>query len=241
MTSALEKIHKLPSDLYPKHVGIIMDGNGRWAKQKGKIRTFGHKAGVESVKSAVQFAQQHQIKVLSLFAFSSENWNRPEQEVSVLMELFMFVLTKEVKRLHKNNVKLKVIGDLSRFSVKLQKKIAESEQLTQDNSGLVLAVAANYGGRWDIVNAVKQATQDKSIDDLTEQDINSHISLAEYSPLDLIIRTGGEQRISNFLLWQSAYAEIYFTKILWPDFNKKNLDNALSFFNKKVRKFGKIN
>ncbi|KMT65443.1 polyprenyl diphosphate synthase [Catenovulum maritimum] len=238
MTPALKQIEQISSDLYPKHVGIIMDGNGRWAKQQGKIRTFGHKAGVESVKTAVKFARQHQIEVLTLFAFSSENWKRPEQEVSVLMELFMFVLTKEVRRLHKNNVRLKVIGDLSRFSDKLQQKIKESEELTKENSGLVLAIAANYGGRWDIIEAMKKASMGKPVDQISEDDIDKNISLSEFSSLDLIIRTGGEQRISNFLLWQAAYAEFYFTQDLWPDFREESFAQAVLCFANRERRFG---
>ncbi|MER2493017.1 polyprenyl diphosphate synthase [Catenovulum sediminis] len=238
MTTVLDTIKKIHPEAFPKHVGIIMDGNGRWAKQQGKPRTFGHKAGVESVRTAVRFAQQHHIEVLTLFAFSSENWKRPEQEVSVLMELFMYVLTKEVKRLHKNNVRLKVIGDLSRFNERLQKKIAESQALTADNDGLVLSVAANYGGRWDIAQSVNQYLQQSGKNFIDEKDIDKFISLSEFAPLDLIIRTGGEQRISNFLLWQAAYAEFYFTHELWPDFREESFAKAVHCFANRQRRFG---
>ena len=228
----------------PEHIAIIMDGNGRWAQAQGKGRVAGHKAGVNSVRAVVKGARKAGVKALTLFAFSSENWQRPEQEVSVLMDLFMYVLTKEVKRLHKNNICFKVIGDLSRFSDKLQKSIRKSEQLTADNTELVLSVAANYGGRWDITNAAKQlATQvqdnEISLDDITENSLNEHTCLAKLPPLDLLIRTGGDYRISNFLLWQAAYAEFYFTEVLWPDFDEKALEKAIEVFDQRERRFGK--
>lgn len=227
----------------PQHIAIIMDGNGRWAQQQGKRRVAGHKAGVESVRSAVSCARKLGVKALTLFAFSSENWQRPEKEVSVLMDLFMFVLTREVKRLHKNNIKFQVIGDVSRFSDKLQQKIIEAENLTKKNTDMVLSVAANYGGRWDITNAAKQlAKQVKndqlSLDDINEKTLNQHTSLAQLPELDLLIRTGGDYRISNFLLWQAAYAELYFTDILWPDFDEEQLKKAISIFNQRERRFG---
>lgn len=228
----------------PKHIAIIMDGNGRWAQLQGKGRVAGHKAGVESVRSAVTTARKLNVKALTLFAFSSENWKRPEKEVSVLMDLFMYVLTKEVKRLHKNNIRFKVIGDVSRFSEKLQKNIAKSEQLTEKNDGLVLSVAANYGGRWDIAQAAKSlATKvsqgDMSLDDITESSLDQQTCLAELPDLDLLIRTGGDYRISNFLLWQAAYAEFYFTDTLWPDFNEVQLNKAIACFDQRERRFGK--
>jgi len=227
----------------PQHIAIIMDGNGRWAQQQGKRRVAGHKAGVESVRATVSCARKLGVKALTLFAFSSENWQRPEKEVSVLMDLFMFVLTREVKRLHKNNIKFQVIGDVSRFSDKLQKKIIEAENLTEKNTDMVLSVAANYGGRWDITNAAKQlAKQVKndqlSLDDINEKTLNQHVSLAQLPELDLLIRTGGDYRISNFLLWQAAYAELYFTDILWPDFDEEQLKKAISIFNQRERRFG---
>lgn len=237
-TTALDKLKNISSDAFPRHVGIIMDGNGRWAKQQHKPRTFGHKAGVESVRAAVRFAQQHDLKVLTLFAFSSENWKRPKQEVSVLMELFMLVLSQEVKRLNKNNVRLKVIGDTSRFSARLQKKINEAEKLTEQNDGLVLAVAANYGGKWDIIQSVNKALKQAPNTEITEADIDNNISLSQFAPLDLIIRTGGDQRISNFLLWQAAYAEFYFTNELWPNFKEDSFAQAVLCFVNRQRRFG---
>ncbi len=228
----------------PQHIAIIMDGNGRWAQAQGKGRIAGHKAGVDSVRAVVKGARKAQVKALTLFAFSSENWQRPEKEVTVLMDLFLYVLTKEVKRLHKNNIRFQVIGDLSRFSDKLQKSIKKSEELTGENTGLILSVAANYGGRWDIANAAKLlASQVKnneiSLDDINEHSLHEHTCLAELPPLDLLIRTGGDYRISNFLLWQAAYAEFYFTEILWPDFNEDEFEKAINVFDQRERRFGK--
>jgi undecaprenyl diphosphate synthase len=210
----------------PQHIAIIMDGNGRWAQLQGKGRVAGHKAGVDSVRAVVASARKSNVKALTLFAFSSENWQRPAKEVGVLMDLFMYVLTKEVKRLHKHNIRFQVIGDLSRFSDDLQKNIAKSERLTINNTGLVLSIAANYGGRWDIAQAAKKLASDVnqgiiSLDDINEDSLNQQTSLADLPTLDLLIRTGGDCRISNFLLWQVAYAELFFTDILWPDFNEK--------------------
>lgn len=228
----------------PKHVGIIMDGNGRWAEKQGKPRVWGHKNGVEAVRSAVRFCRKHGIQSLTLFAFSSENWRRPEDEVNTLMELFMMVLTKEVKRLHKNDVRLKLIGDTRRFSSRLQDKIANAEALTAQNKGLLtLNIAANYGGRWDIVNAAKQAVTQlqnagESLDSLDEERFSEHLSLAEQPPLDLLIRTGGDYRISNFLIWQAAYAELYFTDVLWPDFTEDAFFAAIATYIDRERRFG---
>ncbi|WP_077337974.1 polyprenyl diphosphate synthase [Pseudocolwellia agarivorans] len=227
----------------PQHVAIIMDGNGRWAQSRSKNRVVGHKAGVETVRSSVTSARKLGVKALTLFAFSSENWLRPESEVSVLMELFMFVLTREVKRLHKNGIRFQIIGDVSRFSEKLQKKIKASEELTKNNTDMVLSIAANYGGRWDITQATKNIAKkvkndELALDDISEQLMNEHISLNELPDLDLLIRTGGDYRISNFLLWQAAYAEFYFTDILWPDFDRKAFEEALNSFDKRERRFG---
>ncbi|NQZ82489.1 MAG: di-trans,poly-cis-decaprenylcistransferase [Colwellia sp.] len=227
----------------PQHIAIIMDGNGRWAQQRGKTRVAGHKSGVESVRSSVTTARKRGVKALTLFAFSSENWLRPEKEVSVLMDLFMFVLTREVKRLHKNDIKFQVIGDINRFSGKLQKKIADAESLTENNTGMVLSVAANYGGRWDITQAAKSIAikvkeQTLDIEDINENMLNQHTSLANLPELDMLIRTGGDYRISNFLLWQAAYAELYFTDILWPDFNEEQFNIAIDSFDQRERRFG---
>jgi len=228
----------------PKHIAIIMDGNGRWAQAQGKSRVVGHKAGVNSVRSVVKGARKAGVKALTLFAFSSENWQRPKKEISVLMDLFMFVLTREVKRLHKNNIRFQVIGDLSRFSESLQKNIAKSEQLTANNTGLILSVAANYGGRWDIVNAAKKLARQVQNNDILLEDINenllhTHTCLSTLPELDLLIRTGGDYRISNFLLWQAAYAEFYFTEILWPDFTEEQFEKAINVFDQRERRFGK--
>ena len=221
-----------------------MDGNGRWAQMQGKKRVFGHKNGVESVRSTVTAARKMGVKALTLFAFSSENWLRPEEEVSVLMELFMLVLNREVKRLHKNDIRFRVIGDVSRFSNKLQEKIKAAESLTEHNQGMVLSIAANYGGRWDITHAAKQlAAQVKqgeiSVDDITEDSLNRLTSLYDMPDLDLMIRTGGDHRVSNFLLWQVAYAEFYFTDVLWPDFNEAEFTKAIETFTQRERRFGK--
>lgn len=227
----------------PKHVAIIMDGNGRWAKQQGKLRVFGHQNGVKAVRRAVDFAARNGIEVLTLYAFSSENWRRPESEISALMSLFMNALQREVKKLHKNNIRFKVIGEISQFSEKLQQKIAESELLTENNSGLTLNVAANYGGQWDILQASRQLAEKVAKGELTSDQISAemfqtYLSTGEQPPVDLLIRTSGEQRISNFLLWQLAYAELFFTPVLWPDFNENHFSEAVNAFAQRERRFG---
>jgi undecaprenyl diphosphate synthase len=238
-------VTKLNENLkHARHVAIIMDGNGRWAQSQGKHRVFGHKQGVKSLRRAIAFASEQKIEAITLFAFSSENWQRPVQEVDMLMRLFFTVLGSEVKKLHKNNIKLKIIGDLSGFSEGLQKKIIEAENTTQDNTGLAVNVAANYGGRWDITQATKKlatlvAAGKLKIEDINEQLLNSVICLAELPAVDLLIRTGGDQRISNFILWQLAYAEFYFTDVLWPDFDGREFQYALDVFSSKERRFGK--
>jgi len=227
----------------PKHVAIIMDGNGRWAKRQGKMRIFGHKAGVKSVRRSVSFAVNHKFDALTLYAFSSENWNRPIQEVSALMELFIRALDSEVKSLHKHNVRLRIIGDIGRFSARLQERIRRSEQMTENNTGLILNIAANYGGRWDIIQAVQQLAvqvQDQSLrpEQITEELLCDYICMSDQAPVDLVIRTGGDHRISNFLLWQIAYAELYFTEVLWPDFDELVFEGALNAFAQRERRFG---
>jgi undecaprenyl diphosphate synthase len=234
---------ELSAECLPKHVAVIMDGNGRWAKAKGKARVFGHKAGVEAVRKSVSTANRLGVKVLTLFAFSSENWRRPEDEVSLLMELFMTVLTREVKRLHKNNIQLRIIGDKSGFSDRLQRKIASSEALTANNTGLVLNIAANYGGQWDILQATKKlavqiAEQGLTASDITEDMLSSGMSTADLPDVDLMIRTSGECRISNFMLWQAAYAELYFTEQHWPDFDEESFANAIAWYVNRERRFG---
>ena len=219
----------------PRHVAIIMDGNGRWAQARRRPRAFGHKKGVDSVRSAVQFCSKLGVESLTLFAFSSENWRRPEDEVSTLMELFIYVLSKEVKKLHKNNVKLTIIGDLSRFPANLQQRVVEAQTLTQSNTGLNLNIAANYGGRWDITQAAQQLAEQVSQgelqpSDITEEALSANMTMADQANLDLLIRTGGDYRISNFLLWQAAYAELYFTDTLWPDFDEQAFSEAIACY-----------
>lgn len=231
------------TDNLPKHVAIVMDGNGRWAVNRGKARTFGHKAGVEAVRAIVESCVEFGIENLTVFAFSSENWRRPEEEVSVLMSLFVSALEREVNKLDKNGVRLKFIGDRSRFSSKLRAGIERSEQTTQNNERLKFNIAANYGGRWDIVNACQQVlagVEDGSIrgDQLDEEQFGAFLSLSDQAPVDLFIRTGGERRISNFLLWQVAYSELYFSDTLWPDFSKVQLEEALTWYAQRERRFG---
>ncbi|HCE3103737.1 isoprenyl transferase [Vibrio parahaemolyticus] len=231
------------SDSLPKHIAIIMDGNGRWAKSKGKPRVFGHKKGVNAVRKTVAAASKLGIKAMTLFAFSSENWRRPEEEVGLLMELFITVLSSEVKKLHKNNLQLRVIGDTSRFSERLQKKIVEAENLTASNTGMVINIAANYGGKWDITEAakalaLKARNGEIRVEDINEQLITKHLTMADLPEVDLLIRTSGECRISNFMLWQMAYAEMYFTPEFWPEFDEDSLVEAVTWFINRERRFG---
>ncbi|HHG3601400.1 isoprenyl transferase [Vibrio parahaemolyticus] len=231
------------SDSLPKHIAIIMDGNGRWAKSKGKPRVFGHKKGVNAVRKTVAAASKLGIKAMTLFAFSSENWRRPEEEVGLLMELFITVLSSEVKKLHKNNLQLRVIGDTSRFSERLQKKIVEAENLTASNTGMVINIAANYGGKWDITEAakalaLKARNGEIRVEDINEQLITEHLTMADLPEVDLLIRTSGECRISNFMLWQMAYAEMYFTPEFWPEFDEDSLVEAVTWFLNRERRFG---
>ncbi|WP_019556194.1 polyprenyl diphosphate synthase [Thiomicrorhabdus arctica] len=226
----------------PEHVAIIMDGNGRWAKKRFLPRFVGHQKGLNSVKRLVAHCASVGVKALTLFAFSTENWRRPQDEVNKLMGLFLKALQKEVSKLNENNVRLLIIGDRSGFSEELQTHIHLAESLTEKNTGLVLTIAANYGGRWDIVQAVQQwqlAHPDSSVAEMTESDISDFISLSELPEVDLLIRTGGEQRVSNFLIWQMAYAEFYFTDELWPEFNESSFDKAVSSFAHRERRFGK--
>lgn len=229
----------------PKHVAIIMDGNGRWAKLRGKLRISGHRAGANAVKSTVKAAIAAQIKMLTLYAFSSENWRRPSAEVTGLMELFLRSLKNEVPKLHENNIKLRIIGDISAFNQRLQDEIARAQDLTKDNTGLELNIAANYGGRWDITDAVKQLCHqvqlgEQTIDNINEATLGQMIQVRSVTDVDLLIRTGGECRVSNFLLWQIAYAELYFTECYWPDFNEAEFNQALVAFSNRVRRFGGI-
>ncbi|NUF28097.1 Undecaprenyl pyrophosphate synthetase [Gilliamella bombicola] len=229
----------------PSHVAIIMDGNGRWAQQRNQLRVIGHRAGLKTVRKIVAYAARLKVKVLTLYAFSSENWKRPPNEVSALISLFIYALNREIKNLHKNNVRLNIIGDISRFSEHLQEMIVRAEDLTKNNSGLVLNIAANYGGRWDILqSAKKMAMQIKkgeiTLEQVTEDRFASIMCMGKFPEVDLVIRTGGEYRISNFLLWQIAYSELYFTDTLWPDFNQTLFDEAINVFNARERRFGGI-
>lgn len=225
----------------PRHIAIIMDGNGRWAKKRGLPRFMGHERGLAAVRKVVKHCQQLGVEALTLFAFSTENWRRPEEEVSKLMDIFGWALVREVAKLHENNVRLLVIGDIARFSSDIQEKIQQAEAKTAQNTGLTLAIAANYGGRADMIQAVKSWVKDhpeQSIDTLDEVALAPYLSLSTLPAPDLLIRTGGEQRVSNFLLWQLAYAEFYFTDALWPDFNAAALDLAIADFSKRQRRFG---
>lgn len=228
----------------PKHIAIIMDGNGRWATQRNKYRTSGHKAGVKAVRKTIRQASKLDVKWLTLFAFSSENWSRPKKEVSMLMELFTRALKKEVPELHENGVRLNFIGDLSRFSEGLRKRIKQVADLTQNNHKMVLTIAVNYGGRWDILQASKKLAesiknQQVAIESITEEQFSQYLSMSDIPSPDLLIRTGGEQRISNFLLWQMAYTELLFTSVLWPDFDEKCLEQAVNTYQQRERRFGK--
>ena len=222
--------------LIPKHIAIVMDGNGRWAKAQGKPRTFGHKRGVGIARDIVRYCGELGVKSLTLFAFSSENWQRPEKEVGFLMRLFIEALQSEVKTLHKNNVRLRFIGNRDRLEDSLQKGMQKAERTTADNTGLNFNVAVSYGGRWDIVNAVKKAS---AAGEITEESISSATETAGQDDVDLFIRSGGEKRISNFLLWQISYAELYFTDVLWPDFSNEHLLTAIQDFSSRQRRFGK--
>lgn len=227
----------------PQHVAIIMDGNGRWAKQQGKLRIFGHQNGVQAVRKAVNFSAQNGIKVLTLYAFSSENWRRPEEEVSALMTLFMKALRYEVRKLNKHNIRLKIIGDTARFNEKLRQEIQQAESLTSNNTGLTLNIAANYGGQWDIVQAtqklVEQVQQGQlSASEITPEHFQTMLATENQPQVDLLIRTSGEQRISNFLLWQIAYAELFFSPVLWPDFDEHTFAEAIIAYQQRERRFG---
>ena len=227
----------------PRHVAIIMDGNNRWAKQRGLKGVEGHKEGARAVKATVENCARLEVEVLTVFAFSSENWRRPPDEVNALMELFLEALADEVPELHENGVCLRFIGDLSGFSDKLQSQMEAAMGLTANNTQMSFVVAVNYGGQWDIANAAQQlatrvAAGELSPEDITPEALQQHISLADLPPLDLLIRTGGEHRISNFLLWQAAYAELYFTDRLWPDFKPADLKAALDHFAARERRFG---
>ncbi len=227
----------------PRHVAIIMDGNGRWAKKRLLPRIAGHRKGVEAVRATVRAAIEHGVEFLTLFAFSSENWRRPADEVSLLMELFRRALEQEVSRLHDNGIRLRVIGDTTRFDPRVRELVAAGEKLTAVNTTLTLTVAANYGGRWDVAQAARAyfATHPEALAagaPVEPEALEPYLSMAWAPEPDLFIRTGGEQRISNFLLWQLAYAELYFTDLLWPDFDAQALGAAIVSFSGRERRFG---
>ena len=224
----------------PRHVAIIMDGNGRWATKRFLPRVAGHVKGVEAVRDVVEACALRGIEYLTLFAFSSENWRRPEEEVSLLMRLFVTALEREVAKMHANNIRLKVVGDLSRFDTKLQDMIASAERRTANNSALTVTICANYGGRWDIMQATgKMVAANPGLNEFTEEQLAAHLSMAYAPEPDLFIRTGGEERISNFLLWQLAYSELYFTDTYWPDFSGESLDAAITSYQNRERRFGR--
>ena len=227
----------------PAHIAIVMDGNGRWAEKRNRPRTFGHQAGLKALRKIVEHCGKRGVKELTVFAFSSENWNRPKKEVSRLMELFMRALDRESKELHENGVRIRFVGDLSAFTPEMQQKMRQSMALTAGNTTQTLNVATNYGGRWDIVNAARKAARAVASGQISPQQIDEEfftgqLALADSIDPDLLIRTGGEMRISNFLLWQSAYTELYFTKVLWPDFSPEVLDQAISTFQSREHRFG---
>ncbi|WP_394754029.1 isoprenyl transferase [Crenothrix sp.] len=227
----------------PRHIAIIMDGNGRWAQKRFMPRAIGHQAGVKAVRKIVEYCATHNIEVLTLFAFSSENWRRPQDEVSLLMDLFMATLGREISKLQRNDIRLKFIGDRSLFSERLQEKMTEGEAVTKDNTALTLVIAVNYGGRWDMCQAFQQvatqlATGALAIEDINPQLVSQYLTTADLPEPDLFIRTGGEQRISNYLLWQLAYTELYFTPTLWPDFDQHSLAEAIKSFKMRERRFG---
>ncbi len=238
-SSATQRVPEVSA--VPKHIAVIMDGNGRWARKRFLPRIAGHKRGVDTVRELVKQCVRLDVKFLTLFAFSSENWRRPAEEVSFLMSLFIDALEREVVKLHQNNIKLVMIGDRSRFDVKLVAQIEASESLTANNTGLILTIAANYGGRWDILQAVNkmQINQPELTGHYREENLLPYLSMNYAPEPDLFIRTGGEMRISNFLLWQLAYTELYFTDTLWPDFDEDAFNLAIESYGKRERRFGR--
>ncbi len=242
MTNQSSSTRTIPEvSIVPRHIAIIMDGNGRWAKQRFMPRVMGHQRGVESLREVVRACRDMGVGYLTVFAFSSENWRRPADEVSFLMGLFIKVLEREAAKMHRNNIRLKIIGDRSQFDEKLRIAMEEAERLTSGNSGLTLTIAANYGGRWDVMHAVHSLLQDHPEwgQSFTEDQLQPYLSMSDAPEPDLFIRTGGEQRISNFMLWQLAYTELYFTDTLWPAFNKIELEKAIASYQNRERRFGR--
>jgi undecaprenyl diphosphate synthase len=239
MSDNLPKFERIP-----KHVAIVMDGNNRWAKRRHLPGVAGHKSGVKAVRIVIEQAARLGVEVLTLFAFSSENWQRPEKEVNALMQLFLNALQREVKKLHEHNIRLVIMGDVAGFSEILQEHIIKAEDLTKDNDGLTLVIAANYGGRWDISHAAKKLSLDVKSgkvdpDDITPELFGEYTYLQEFPEPDLCIRTGGELRISNFMLWQFAYTELVFSDALWPDFKETDFWSAIEKYNSRTRRFGR--
>jgi undecaprenyl diphosphate synthase len=245
-TSSTQTLPAIPT--VPRHVAIIMDGNGRWATKRFLPRVAGHGKGVEAVRAVVEACVVRGVEYLTLFAFSSENWRRPADEVSLLMRLFVVALEREVSKMHANGIRLKVVGDLSRFDAKLQQMIDNAERKTAGNTTLTVTICANYGGRWDVMQAVQKmmaargaagagAAQDPAA--FSEEELAQYLAMAYAPEPDLFIRTGGEQRISNFLLWQLAYSELYFTDTYWPDFGADELDQAIASYQQRERRFGR--
>ena len=222
----------------PRHVAVIMDGNGRWAKKRFLPRVMGHKKGLDALEDLCRTCAEAGIPYLTVFAFSTENWRRPADEVSFLMGLFLTALQKKVAKMHKNGLRLKVIGDRSRFPAEIQAGIRDAEALTAANTGLTLTIAADYGGRWDILQAANALIKEGK-SEISESDLAAKLMLAEAPEPDLFIRTGGETRISNFMLWQMAYAEFYFTDTLWPDFDSREMHRALESFQQRERRYGR--
>jgi undecaprenyl diphosphate synthase len=230
-------------DAVPRHIAVIMDGNGRWAKRRHLPRFAGHRRGVEAVRGAVQACAERGVRFLTLFAFSSENWRRPAEEVALLMQLFRGALSNEVEKLRRNGIRLRVVGDLSRFDARMRALIEQGERLTAANTRLTLTIAANYGGRWDILQALNRLLRERPAaaaqGPLEEAQLAPYLTMSHAPEPDLFIRTGGEQRVSNFLLWQLAYTELYFTETLWPDFDRAALDAAISSYAQRERRFGR--
>jgi undecaprenyl diphosphate synthase len=242
MTSYTSSTREVPpvSEI-PRHIAIIMDGNGRWAKKRYLPRVAGHKQGVETVRKITRACSERGVGFLTLFAFSSENWRRPADEVSTLRQLFMAALEQEAERLHRNAVRLKIIGDLHPFGARIVELARRAEELTAANPGLTLTIAANYGGRWDLMQAMAKLVRSAPLPagGFTEEQLAPHLALNYAPEPDLFVRTGGEQRISNFLLWQLAYTELFFTPTLWPDFDAKQLDAAIAWYQQRERRFGR--
>lgn len=234
------RVEPIAERIIPRHIAVIMDGNGRWAKQKGAARIFGHRNAITAVRETTEFCAENKVEYLTLYAFSTENWARPESEVQALMSLLVSTITDELPTLKKNNVRLNSIGDIQKLPKEAQEKLAEAKQITSVNTGLNLVLALNYSGRWDIENAIRNIlAAGVTKVELSASLISENLSTAGIPDPELLIRTSGEMRISNFLLWQMAYTEMFFTEVLWPDFRKKDMEEALMAFQKRERRFGK--